>query len=210
MRITKLEHSGLAIEKNGKTLLIDPVEFTEKLPNFNSVVAIIITHKHGDHFQPKVITGIATKNPNVQVFTTEDNAANFEDAEVVKDGDVRTIGEFGLRFFGSDHAAILPGQVPCQNIGVVVDEKIVDPGDSFDTPPTPAEVLLVSISAPWCKIADSIDYVKSVKPKVAIPVHDAVLSELGKGFNNNWLKSTCDEIGAEIAILGPNTGFDLS
>lgn len=64
MKITKLEHSGIALEKSGETLLCDPVEIQEKLPDFNNVVAIIITHKHGDHFQPEVIMKILAQNPN--------------------------------------------------------------------------------------------------------------------------------------------------
>ena len=200
-KLTKLEHSGLAIEKDGKVLLIDPVEFTEKIPTFSNVVAIIITHKHADHFQPEVIEKIIAQNPSVQIFTTEDNDASFKNIKIVKNGNCQTAGDFSLDFFGKDHASIIPGQIPCQNIGVVVDGKIADPGDSFDIPRSPIEVLLVPISAPWCKIVESMDYVKAVKPKTVIPAHDAVLSKLGKSFNNNWLKSACTEIGAELVML---------
>ncbi len=55
MKITKLEHSGLAVEQGGQTLLCDPVEITEKLPEFGNIIAIVITHQHSDHFQPVVI-----------------------------------------------------------------------------------------------------------------------------------------------------------
>lgn len=59
-----------------------------------------------------------------------------------------------------------------------------------------------------CKIynvfSESMNYVRSTKPENVVPMHDAVLSELGKTFNNNWIKMVCDEIGAECAVLDPN------
>ena len=61
MKITKLEHSGVTIEKDGKVLVFDPVEIMEKLPDFENVVAVIITHKHGDHYQLDKITEILKK-----------------------------------------------------------------------------------------------------------------------------------------------------
>lgn len=209
MKITKLEHSGIVIEKNGENLIFDPVEFTEKLPSFLNVVAIILTHKHSDHLQPGVISRILVDNPEAKIFTTEDTSSAINNAIVVKAGDSCNAGGFKLDFFGKDHAAIISGQVPCENIGVVVDEKVVNSGDSFDLPDTKPEVLLVPIAAPWSKVSESIDFVKKAKPGVAIPVHDAVLSELGKKFNNNWVSKACDEVGVKLVILEPNSSVDL-
>lgn len=69
MDIMKLEHSGIAISKDGQTILCDPVEFTTKLPLFQNVVAIVITHSHNDHFQPNTINAILATNPTARVFT---------------------------------------------------------------------------------------------------------------------------------------------
>ena len=54
MKITKLEHSGIIIEKDGKRVVFDPVEIRGKIPKLENVVAIVITHKHGDHLQPEI------------------------------------------------------------------------------------------------------------------------------------------------------------
>lgn len=35
MQITKLEHSGMIVEKDGKKLVFDPVEFAETLPELH-------------------------------------------------------------------------------------------------------------------------------------------------------------------------------
>lgn len=203
MKFTKLEHSGCVIEKDGFKIVCDPVEFEESLPELDNVVAIVITHKHGDHLQPEKISAILDKNPEARIFTTEDTTTEIPNSEVVKNGDIVTVGGFELKFFGDIHASIVVGKIPCQNIGVVVDDKIMNPGDSFDIPSgmTRPEVLLVPSAAPWCKVSEGMEYIRAVKPKVAVPVHNAVLSNLGNGFNNNWLRMACEEVGAELVPL---------
>ena len=210
MKITKLEHSGLAIEKNGKTLIFDPVEFTEKLPIFENVVAIIITHKHGDHLQPDKLAKILETNRNAKIFITPDAAEILPDAIIMKTGDSCEIGGFKLSFFGQNHAEIIKGQIPCDNFGVIVDDKIVNPGDSFDLPKaTRPNILFVPLAAPWCKIAESVDFIKTAKPEIVIPFHDAVLSDFGRTVHENCLRSACDEIGTKFLSLAPNTSLDF-
>ena len=209
MKITKLEHSGLAIEKDGETLICDPVEFTQKLPTFHNVAAIVITHKHSDHLQPEVLARILQDNPEAKVFTAVDAAPSINGTIVVRNGDTYNVGEFKLDFFGKDHAAIVPGQIPCENIGVIVDDRIINPGDSFDLPNIKPEVLLVPISAPWCKVSESVDFVEKTHPSIVIPVHDAVLSDLGKKFNGNWLNKTCESMGAKFTYLKPGDSVEL-
>jgi len=209
MKITKFEHSGFAVEKDGKVLVFDPVEFTEKLPELTNVVGVIVTHKHGDHCQPEVISRIMAANPGAELIVSAQTAEIVNGASVAVAGDTRDVAGFQLSFFGRDHAAIIPGQVPCDNIGVVVDGLLVNPGDSFDLPEVQAKVILAPIAAPWCRVSETIDFVKNARAQVVIPFHDAVLSELGMGFNCNWVKNACAEIGAKFVQLGLNESFEF-
>lgn len=211
MKITKLEHSGIIFEKNGKKIVCDPVEFTEKLPEMENVVAVVITHKHGDHLQVEKLKEILEKNPEARVFTTSDTVSEVPRAEVVRNGDEIKVDEFELKFFGKDHASIVPGVVPCENVGVVVDGKFVNPGDSFDVleKPDGVEVLFVPSAAPWCKVSEGMEYIKAMKPKIVVPVHNAVLSSLGDGFNNNWLRVACEEVGAELKALKAGESLEV-
>lgn len=211
MKITKLEHSGIILEKNGRKLVCDPVEFVGKLPELKDVDVLIITHKHGDHLQLDVILRILEKNPEAQVFAPEDTIEEVPGAQMAVNGDEAEVGEFRLRFFGQNHAEIVPGVIPCQNIGVVVDEKVVNPGDSFDMPSKmdQVEVLLVPSAAPWCKVPEGMEYIKRVQPKKVMPVHNAVLSDLGNTFNNNWLGSAAEEVGTEFYPLGVGGSLEI-
>lgn len=209
MKITKLEHSGLVVENNGALVICDPVEIVETLPALENVKAVVITHKHSDHFQPDVLAKIRASNPDAIIFTTEENVANISGATAVVDGDIVNVEGFDLRFFGANHAAILPGVVPCQNIGVVINGAIANPGDSFDLPPEKVDFLCVPISAPWCKVSESLDYLKSVQPKYAIAFHDAILSEFGSMISNNWLKSTSADLGVDYRVLKPGESMEI-
>lgn len=209
MKITKLEHSGIVIEKDGKLLVFDPVEFARKVPKLDSVVAIVVTHKHSDHFQPDVLAKIVGDNPGVKVLTTSEVGALVKNSIVVKAGDHYEIDGFNLDFFGKDHSAIVLGQIPCENIGVVVDGNIVNPGDSFDLPSTNAKVLFVPTAAPWLKISESMDFIKKATPELVVPIHDALLSELGETISNNWVMKACDDMCAKFAYLKPGDNIEL-
>ena len=209
MKITKLEHSGIVLEEDGSLLVFDPVEFTEKLPKLSKVVAIIITHKHSDHLQPEVLGKILNDNPDAKVFTTGKVATLIGNSISVKAGDHYEVGGFSLDFFGKDHSAIVPGQIPCENIGVVVDGDVVNPGDSFDLPDTKTKVLFVPIAAPWLKISESMSFIEKAKPELIIPVHDALLSELGEAISNNWIKKACNNVEAEFAYLKPGKSVEI-
>lgn len=87
------------------------------------------------------------------------------------------------------------GETGCKRV------LVVNPGDSFDCPDTDVNVLFVPISAPWLKIVEPMDFVNRVKPPIVIPVHDALLSDLGKSISGNWMKKACNEVGTEYRYL---------
>lgn len=209
MKVTKFEHSGFLIEENGRGLLIDPVEFEKTLPNIDNLDAIVVTHKHGDHFQPAVIDRIRAANPNVVIFTTNDNVAAIAGAKAVEAGDVIEAGEFRLEFFSKTHAEIVPGMIPCENIGVVINRLFAHLGDSLDYPKEEVEAIAVASAAPWLKMFEAMEYITKAKAKIFIPCHDAILSDVGRGINNNWLSRACAEVNAEYKALLPNESIEL-
>lgn len=209
MKITKFEHSGISIEENGKLLLIDPVEFNNKLPEFANVAAIVTTHKHSDHCNPEIIAKIKAANPSAQIFTTVDAMPSLPGAIAVEAGNIQDVEGFHLEFFSKDHACIFEGRVPCSNIGVLVNGILAHPGDSFDLPPSDPTILMAPLGGPWCKVQETVNYIEQVRPQIVIPIHDAVLSDLGKTFNLNNVKSITDQIGIQVIDLKPNDDFTI-
>ncbi len=203
MKITKLEHSGLVLEKDGQKLVFDPVSYEMTLPELQNVAAIMITHRHPDHYQSERIAEIRAINPTAQILVPEDMDGEIADAKVVRPGDNLEVVGFMLQIFGGSHAEIIPGKVPCVNLGVMIDEKIVNPGDSFDLLDLNQqnEVLFVPEVAPWCKMSECMEFIRTAQPKVVIPVHDALLSPMGKNIYDNLLRVAVEEVGAEFAAL---------
>jgi hypothetical protein len=66
-------------------------------------------------------------------------------------------------------------------------------------PGEPVEVLAVPAGAPWLKLADAVDYLREVGPRVAVPVHEKVLSEVGISSHYRLL----EQLG------GPGTAFEV-
>jgi L-ascorbate metabolism protein UlaG (beta-lactamase superfamily) len=212
MRVTKQEHACLIVEASGKTLIVDPGSFTTALVGLNDVVAIVITHEHADHWTPEQLSRIIDRNPDAVIFGPAGVAVAAADfaVQVVADGDTREAGPFTLRFFGEKHAVIHESIPVIDNVGVLINDTLYYPGDSF-TIPTGVEVdtLAVPIGAPWLKIAESIDYVLAVKPRRAFPTHEMVLSVAGKGIGNQRLEWAAQQGGGEYTILEPGDSLDL-
>lgn len=206
MHITKYEHSCLDFEADGKRLLIDPGAVTSSIPNYDDIVAIIVTHVHADHFDPKKLLDIHTQNPNTPLYTVQAVADTLKDSlpyVVITEGQIVNVGPFKIAFFGGKHALIHRSVPLTDNVGLMVNDTMYYPGDSLTLPHSPVDILAVPIAAPWLKISEAMDFITSVKPKRVFPVHDALLSGFGMEVNSTWLQSACTAAGTEYIILKP-------
>lgn len=205
MKITKYEHACLAVEENDKTLIIDPGIFSSSLPDLYNVVVVVITHMHQDHFDPDTIKKIAQNNSGLKLFTVNEVAQKIPELNptVVDKGDEHEAGPFKLEFFGGMHAEIHRSFPRAQNLGVLVNDKLYYPGDSFSLIKKDVEILALPASAPWLKIGQAMDFVAEIKPKKAFPTHNALLSEEGAAIHDRILGETSQKAGVEYQPLFP-------
>jgi len=211
MKLTKHEHAALVLEKANETLVVDPGAFTMPLTDLRHVVAIVITHEHPDHWTPEQLDRILEMNPDAKIFGPQGVAvaASAYPVTVVHDGDAITAGGFTLKFFGEKHAVIHSSLPMIDNVGVLVDDTLFYPGDSFTVPPVDVDVLAVPAGAPWLKIGEVIDYVAEVKPKRSFPTHEMVLSVIGKNMANDRIGTVTAANGGEFFALEPGQSLDL-
>jgi L-ascorbate metabolism protein UlaG (beta-lactamase superfamily) len=206
MKLTKYEHACVVIEEQGQRLVIDPGAFTQGLKDFNNVAALVITHQHPDHYEPRFVDAIVSANPDVQIFIPADMNALLKTTKhtVIHGGDVANVGPFQLQFYGEQHAEIHPEFTMPNNVGLLVNGHIYYPGDSFTIPDRERpEVLLAPVSAPWLKIGETIDFVEAIKPKICIPTHNSLLSEIANSMTEQWLKGVCERHNTTYKHLNP-------
>ena len=211
MRLTKLGHACVRLEKDGAALVIDPGAYsaTDALDGTNRV---LITHEHMDHVAVERLRTAQQRNPDLRVWTNRSVAGSLAGAyvEPVADGDAFSIdGGFEVQVYGEWHAVIHPDIPRVLNVGFVVDGTVFHPGDAFTLPRQPVDTLLLPVYAPWCKLAEVIDYVRAVKPRRAIPIHDGFLNDVGLALVDGLLGERGPGIGAEYRRVANGETVEL-
>jgi len=200
MKITKYEHACFTAEQDGDVLVVDPGELTTDFIVPENVVAIVITHEHPDHYDHNHIAAIIDKNPDALIVgpvSVTDKITTLE-TRSVSGGDSITVGVFSLEFYGTMHEVIHPSVPPVENVGVLVNELVYYPGDSFTVPGKPVDTLALPVGAPWLRFREAGDFLHAIKPRFAFPTHDGVLSNTGRSFMDNWCHRFADSIDCEF------------
>lgn len=194
MRISKYTHACVRLEDGGRVLVIDPGIWSEPSA-FAGADAVLVTHEHSDHIDALRLAGLG-----VPVYAPTGADIALVDTISVSPGETFTAAGFSVVAVGGQHAAIYDGQPDCPNLGYVVDESIYHPGDSLHVPRASVETLLVPVQGSWLKMAEAIDFVKTVNPQRALAIHDAQLNDRGLSSVNGWLG---EESGNIYRYLAP-------
>jgi L-ascorbate metabolism protein UlaG (beta-lactamase superfamily) len=213
MRLTKLGHSCLLVEENGARLLLDPGTLSGGFEELEGLTAVLFTHQHADHLDQERLRGLLDRNPRARVISDQGSAEPLDQAgvevEVVADGQELDIGGVGVRVAGRDHAVIHPDIPVVPNVGYLVGGRLFHPGDAFTLPEQPVEVLAVPAGAPWLKLSEPIDYLRAVRPRVAVPVHDLVLSQAGRSIHYRQLEQLGAKGGTTLRSLDDGAPAEL-
>lgn len=183
MKVTHFGHACLLVETESAKLLFDPGTLSHGFESLTGLTAVLITHEHDDHVDVDRLTPLLAANPGVRLVADRDTAAHLDGAESVEPGDTLTFGGTTVAVVGGAHEPIFRTVPDCTNAAYLVDDgAFFHPGDSFFVPTTPVDVLALPTSGPWLKIADTITYLLAVAPRVAIPMHEAAMSDTGFAY----------------------------
>ena len=180
MRLTKYQHACFTVELDGQTVLVDPGNLTTDLDEIVGLTAVVITHQHVDHYDKQLLDSLLEDEVPIYAEQTVLTELGLPTSDPVDPGDVIEIGPFRIEFFGGEHATIHRNIPDLANLGVIINDTVCYPGDSFASPDATIDTLLLPVAAPWMKIAEAIDYVNQVEPRLAVPTHDAILSTAGQ------------------------------
>lgn len=213
MRITKREHACLDIAHGPSRLIIDPGVFANSLTELSGITVLVITHVHQDHFNEEKVRSILSQNPDLQLFTTRQTADRLSGAKVTvpEIGSQYNVGDFTFEFFGGQHAYIFDElQTPQdQNLGVLVNDRLYYPGDSFAPCPKAHTAVAVPANAPWMKLEEARIFLEQDPSRIAFPTHNGFVNEAGNNLVNTLLAGCTEQSGKEYKALETGDTFEI-
>ncbi|NMR21545.1 MBL fold metallo-hydrolase [Cellulomonas fimi] len=193
MELTRLGHACVRLERDGARLVIDPGVWSAP-DAAEGADAVLVTHEHVDHVDVGRLREALDARSALEVWAPQPVVdALCADAEHLRarvhaaaHGDVLDAGGFEVEVFGETHALVHPDLPRIANVAYLVG-GVLHPGDSFTEPGRPVEVLLLPVAAPWLRLADAVDYARAVAARRVVPIHDAMLSDVGVGVVDRLL-----------------------
>lgn len=171
-----------------------------------AIDVVAITHQHPDHVDRALLASVLAASERAVVLAEPETAALLtaadgisgapgvppdrlhplaagEHHELPSAGDMPAVG---IDAVGGRHAIIHPDIPRVGNAGLVISAgdgpRLGITGDSLE--PVEAfrsiDVLAFAVVAPWSKMSETIDFLREVRPRLALPVHDAVASDVGR------------------------------
>jgi len=189
MHLTHVGHACLLVEIGGARVLIDPGAFTRGFEELTGLDAVLITHTHLDHYDAERLPALLEANDGARLIAEPELAVEMNrvgiDAAGLHRGESVTIGGLTVTATGGEHALIHDEIARIGNVGLLLaaegEPTLFHPGDCYQAVPADVDVLAVPLSAPWAALRDTVEFVRAVAPRLAVPIHDALLSPTGRG-----------------------------
>jgi L-ascorbate metabolism protein UlaG (beta-lactamase superfamily) len=174
-------YAGILLKTPSKTLAIDPVDV--KVKTLQNVDAILITHEHYDHLDPRLITDIQ-KATNCTIIADSASTKKLQHAipaeklQEIKPGTEIKIGEVSVKAEKCNHNA----QAPVTFIITSEDDvKVYHTADSLPFPELALmgqkekfDVVFCTVGiAPGSTPQTGFEIARLTKPQVAVPYHTA-------------------------------------
>lgn len=215
MKITHYGHACVLLEfGTSKTtrILIDPGTYSTGFESLRDLDALLFTHAHPDHIDMSRVPALVEANPGLTVAADHGSAATLTEHvvahQVARDSESIAVGDLSIDTLSGDHAVIHCDLPNVTNNGYVVDGHTLHPGDAFGECPDSIEILLLPVGGPWMKIGEAVDYLRRVRPRVVIPIHQSGLAQVHQDLHYGLLKnlgpSECD-----VLVLEPGVGVTI-
>ena len=200
MRLTHIGHACLLLEVDGVRVLIDPGAFTHGFEELTGLDAVLVTHAHIDHYDTERLPTLLEANDGARLIAEPEVAVELNrvglEATPLHPGESTAIGGLTVTATGGLHAVIHDDIPRIGNVGLVVtadgEPTFFHPGDSYESAPPGIDVLGVPLSAPWAALKETVEFVRAVAPRIAVPIHDGLLNPTGRGV---YLRN--------LGLLGP-------
>ncbi|MBF6341157.1 MBL fold metallo-hydrolase [Nocardia abscessus] len=223
MNITHFGHACVLVEipraAASTRILFDPGTYSQDFEDLADLDLILITHAHPDHLDVPRLAALLAANPAAQLIVGEDTLAVLDNpdypehmrrpAHVAQPGQKLSVLGHDIVVTGGEHACVHSALPTSENVGYLIDDAVFHPGDAFDEIPVAVDVLLLPIGGPWMKIGEGIDYLRSIAPRVVVPIHQAGLATAHQNMHCQLLKNLAPET-TEVRVLDHATSHPIS
>ncbi|OZC57819.1 MBL fold metallo-hydrolase [Rhodococcus sp. RS1C4] len=199
MKLTHFGHSCVLVELNGTTVLFDPGNFSHGFEGITGLDAILITHQHPDHVDLERLPALVDGNPNAALYADPMTASQLGERWMATHaGQTFSVGGIQVSGVGGTHAVIHPELPVIDNTGYLLGTpenpgQLFHPGDSLFVPEQKVDVLALPTAAPWSKLSENVEFLRAVAPRIAFPIHQAVVAEEARGIYYGRFKDMADE-----------------
>ncbi|EWC59787.1 hypothetical protein UO65_4930 [Actinokineospora spheciospongiae] len=208
MHITHYGHACVLVDVPGATgsarVLIDPGTYSRDFEDLRDLDLVLITHAHPDHLDADRLRVLLADNPGARVVHGPGAATALAEhagrTHLAHPGETLTLAGVEIAVTGGEHARIHPDLPGSDNNGYLLAGSLFHPGDALDPPPAPVDTLLVPAGGPWMKLGEGVDYLRSVAPRVAIPIHQAGLAPAHQRMHHHLLGSLAPA-GTDVVVL---------
>ncbi len=216
MQITHLGHSCLLVETGGQRILIDPGSYSMGITDVIGIDVILVTHQHPDHIDLRRLPALLAVNPQARIYAEPQAAAVMLEAGIAAEdtapGEVLALGSVQVTPVGKKHALINEALPRIGNLGVVLrsqgEPTLFHPGDAYDAEPGQVDILALPLNAPWAASRDTVAFARRISPQACVPIHDALLSVIGRRLYLSQVQSLGPE-GMDIRDLSDGAAVDV-
>ena len=92
------------------------------------------------------------------------------------------------------------------NVGYLVAERLFHPGDAFTSPDVDTARYSPSDGSTVLKVAEAVDYLRRVRPRLAVPIHEAHLAmpQLHYGLFDRLAPE-----GTKVRVIDGEAGMEI-